>query len=308
MRGPIFYAAESAFSSQYRDLAVRKYARDEDWLRKHKNFSADEGNRTVGAINESLNENLLATLKTLKSTPLDQWTFLGGFTFTADDIAKKSGLPLRTVEAVLAAFQFPDDGNPTFTSLHDFNAANAYPIIKGDGDKYLLFLPVGLAEALYDTPFYWMSADASYVDTAMKHRGLFTEEFTAERLRRVFGAENIFCNVDIWETKARKKKLGEIDTLVLFADRAIVAQAKSKKLTLLARKGNDLQLQTDFRGAVQDSCDQALSCSSLLLDGKAFFTDSVGNELPIPTIKHIHPLCVVSDHYPALSFQSTTLS
>jgi len=106
----------------------------------------------------------------------------------------------------------------------------------------------------------------------------------------------------------RKKKLGEIDTLVLFADRAIVAQAKSKKLTLLARKGNDLQLQTDFRGAVQDSCDQALSCSSLLLDGKAFFTDSVGNELPIPTIKHIHPLCVVSDHYPALSFQSTTLS
>ena len=102
-------------------------------------------------------------------------------------------MPLRTVEAVLAAFQFPDDGNPTFTSLHDFNAANAYPIIKGDGDKYLLFLPVGLAEALYDTPFYWMSADASYVDTAMKHRGLFTEEFTAERLRRVFGAENIIA-------------------------------------------------------------------------------------------------------------------
>src|SRR5262249_38446169 len=33
MREPIFYGAESAFSFQYRDLAAKKYARDEDWLK-----------------------------------------------------------------------------------------------------------------------------------------------------------------------------------------------------------------------------------------------------------------------------------
>jgi hypothetical protein len=40
-------------------------------------------------------------------------------------------------------------------------------------------------------------------------------------------------------------------------DIAIVLQAKSKKLTLPARKGNDLQLQADFKAAVQDGVDQA---------------------------------------------------
>ena len=139
----------------------------------------------------------------------------------------------------------------------------------------------------------------------MNHRGLFREEFTAERLERVFGATKVFRNVDIWDTKARKNKLGEIDTLVLIADHAIVVQAKSKKLTLAARKGNDLQLQTDFKGAVQDACDQAFACSQHLLTGTAVFADAAGKEISIANpIKRIHPVCVVSDHYPALSFQA----
>ena len=40
---------------------------------------------------------------------------------------------------------------------------------------------------------------------------------------------------------------GEIDVLVLFANRAIVLQAKSKKLTLESRKGNDLAIKKDFK-------------------------------------------------------------
>jgi hypothetical protein len=36
------------------------------------------------------------------------------------------------------------------------------------------------------------------------------------------------------------------------------------------------------------------------------FADSRGNEIPISTpIKHIHPVCVVSDHYPALRLQAS---
>ena len=223
----------------------------------------------------------------------------------AGDIATKCGLSVETVKAVIAAFSFPDDGNPAFTSLHAFNSANAYPIVSGEGDAHILFLYTSLTEALYETPFYWMGADKSYEATAMKNRGLFTEEFTAERLEFVFGADKVFRNVDLWDSKARKNKLGEIDTLVLVADRAIVVQAKSKKLTLEARKGNDLQLQTDFKAAIQDACDQAYTCSHHLLGGAAIFTDAAGKEIPITNpIKHIHPICVVSDHYPALSPQA----
>jgi hypothetical protein len=150
-----------------------------------------------------------------------------------------------------------------------------------------------------------MVADKAYLEAAMKNRGLFTEEFVADRLERVFGADKVFRNVNIWDTKVRKKKLGEIDTLILIADRALVFQEKSKKLTLEARKGNDLQLQTDFKAAVQDAYDQAFECGQHLISGVAVFTDVAGKEISIPRpIKHIHPVCVVSDHYPALSFQA----
>ncbi len=87
MREPIFYGAESAYSSQYCDLAVRKYARDKDWLERHKEFSAEEGKQVVTAINAFLNEKLRATLKGLKGKPPEQWTVLSGFAFSAKDIA-----------------------------------------------------------------------------------------------------------------------------------------------------------------------------------------------------------------------------
>ena len=98
----------------------------------------------------------------------------------------------------------------------------------------------------------------------------FAEEFAAERLERVFGPDKVFRNVDIWKSKGAK--FGEVDTLVLFANRAIVVQTKSKKLTLAARQGNDLQLKGDFKKAVQDACDQAYLCSEQLLGAPSLVT------------------------------------
>jgi hypothetical protein len=268
LRESIFYGPESAYPFQYRDLSLLKYDRDKEWLKNNKGFSPDEARKVVATICDFLNENLLKTLKDLTGSPPEQRTILGGFEFTATDIATKSGLPAATVDVVLAAFCFSDNGNPTFTALHEFNAANAFPILKGEDGKYIVFLYASLTEALYETPFYWMGADKAYESTAMTNRGLFTEAFTAERLERVFGTDHVFRNVDIWETNARKKKIGEIDALVLFGDRAIVVQAKSKKLTLAARKGNDPQLRADFKGAVQDACDQAILCSEHLPPGR----------------------------------------
>jgi hypothetical protein len=304
LREPIFYGAESAYPSQYRDLSVLKYGRDDAWLTANKGFPVEEAKKVVTAVSDFLSENLLKSLKSLPGLPPEQWTVLGGFEFTAADIVTKTGLRVEKVDAVLTAFCFPDEGNPTFTALHEFNAANAFPILKEGDDKYILFLYASLAEALYETPFYWMGADKAYEATAMANRGLFAEEFTADRLAKVFGNTNVLRNVDIWETKARKKKVSEIDTLVLFGDRAIALQAKSKKLTIAARKGNDLQMQADFKGAVQDACDQAMLCSENLIDKTATFTDAHENEISIPSLKQVYPVCVVTDHYPALSFQA----
>ncbi len=303
MREPIFYSAESAYSFQYRDLALQKYSRDNDWLEREKGFSIADGNRLVVAILDFLQEKLPAGIGRLRHVPRSEWTLIDCFTFTCSDIVTNSGLTKPVVENFLNAFSYPNDGNPTFTSLHEFNSTNAYPIIKTGGEKYILFQYVSLTEALYDTPFYWMAADKEYEPVAMANRGKFAEEFATDRLRHVFGSKNVFHNIDVWGSK--RKKISEIDTLVIFANRAIVIQAKSKKLTLAARKGNDLQLRSDFKNAVQDACDQAFICSEQISLASSRFTDADGEEIRIPqSIDEVFPICLVADHFPALSFQA----
>ena len=51
--------------------------------------------------------------------------------------------------------------NTTFTSLHAFNAAYAYPVIRTGPDDFIIFQYYGISEAIYETPFYWMCADES---------------------------------------------------------------------------------------------------------------------------------------------------
>jgi hypothetical protein len=301
MREPIFYGPESAYSFQYRDLAAERYALDESWLRQNKGFSIDEARRIVSAILSFLHEKLPAVLQAMKDQPIESWSAFEGFAFTVADIANICKMSHDLVNKVLSAFSFADDGNPTFTALHEFNATNAYPLLKRSATDYILFQYVSLTEAIYDTPFYWMVSDKAYQQVAMTHRGAFTEKLAADRLERVFGPDRVFRNVHI--THSKGSELGEIDVLVLFGTCAIVVQAKSKKLTLNARKGNDLQLQGDFKAAVQDACDQACGCSRYvstepLIDGR---------RRPVKVskpIKRIYPICVVADHYPALSFQA----
>jgi hypothetical protein len=157
-------------------------------------------------------------------------SLLPGFSFTVDELSQFSSIAAPVVENVLVAFTIPPgEKNHSFRSLHDFNIANAMPLLRTDAKSYLLFQEYSIAEALYDSPFYWMCGDDAYRSTAMLHRGRFTEDFSRERLERVFGKDNVHANVDIYESKG--KKVGEIDVLVIFGNRAIVLQAKSKKLT-----------------------------------------------------------------------------
>lgn len=303
MREPIFYGSESAFSWQYRDLAEKKYAGDDEWLKGNKGFTIGDARRIVNAIGDFLNSKLRSTLRGLKDLPREEWSALKGFQFSPEDIVAESNLPNEAVVNFLDAFCFANDGNPTFTSLHEFNATNAFPILKIVDGTYALFQYNSLAEALYETPFYWMGADKTYAQVAMSNRGKFAEVFAAERLGHVFGPQNVHRNVTIWASKG--KALAEIDVLVLFGNCAAVCQTKSKKLTIESRKGNDLQLQNDFKSAVQDACDQAIVCAEQLQSGALTFEDASGAKITIPKqISKIFPICIVSDHYPALSFQA----
>jgi hypothetical protein len=304
LREPIFYGGESAYSFQYRDFSPVKYANDDPWLIANKGFSINDARNVVRAVSRLQDEKAISVMRAMRGTPQETWTFLPGNAFSAQEVADYGHIDPAIVDRVLSAFAVPPGAyNEQFKSLHDFNITNASPLIRMPDGSHLLFHIYSLVEALYEAPFYWMGADKAYVSTAMQNRGDFTEQFAVERLRQVFGAKNVLANIDIYE--AKDTKLAEIDVLVLFGNRALVLQAKSKRLTLEARRGNDLKIEDDFKKSIQDSSDQAYRCAKLIEDGKYSLKDAAGNAVTLPaSLNRIYVICLISDHYPALSFQA----
>jgi hypothetical protein len=231
LREPIFYGGESAYSFQYRDFSPAKYANDDPWLIANKGFSIQDAHNVVFAISCLQDEKAVNVLRAMRGRPPESWTFLPAHEFSMEEVADRSHIDPAIVDKVLSAFVVPaGEHNEQFNVLHDFNIANASPLIRTPDDTYLLFHIYSLVEALYEAPFYWMAADEAYVSTAMQNRGLFTEQFARERLRHVFGTENVIANIDIYESNGNKA--AEVDVLVLFGNRALTLPPRNVSLAV----------------------------------------------------------------------------
>ena len=305
LREPIFYGGESAYAFQYHDFAVPKYRRDNQWLLANKGFLIEEARQVVLSIQEELRSHGAFVLKKMASLPPEQRTLLPCILIDINAVERRSGLPKKSVQSIFNCFSVQDvNANARFQKLHDFNVANATPLVPTiDGRHFILFNFNSLAEALYVGPYYWMMTDPDYCDAASINRGKFAEEFACERLGTVFGPPRVYSNVTI--SRERGHVLGEIDILVIYSNRALVIQVKSKQLTLESRRGNDNQIRKDFKGSTQDSYDQAESCAKLLLNSSKYrFADAHSRTVSLPaTLAEVYPMCVVSDHYPALNSQ-----
>ena len=304
LREPIFYSGESAYGFQYRALAIRKYAADNPWLLANKGFEIEDAVAIARTLGDILSERQMTLSKTMVELPPDEWTVLPGSVFSADDVQARCAIERARIEAVLATFTLPrGDQNARFTALHEFNATNVMPLLHWGDGQFLLLQHYSLLEAIYESPIFWMMGDKAYAPTAARHRGVFTETFAAECLEKVFGRGRVFRNIDIYGPD--RNRVGEIDALAVYGRRAILVQAKSKRLTIEARKGNDLQLKDDFMEAVQKAADQAVVCATALLESSFKLKTAEGDELDLPrNFDVIQPLCIVSDHYPALAFQA----
>ena len=301
LREAIFYGGESAYPFQYRDFAFSKYHHDSTWLRKNRGIRLETCRSICRGIVDILNDRAVKTQNEFSS---ETSTLLPGFMFSCDEISRNVDQPVDEIRAFVEAFCLPEDErNSAFTSMNAFNAAYAYPIVRHESDAFILLQQYGLSEALYEAPFYWMCEDESYRSTALSHRGEFAETLSAERLSTVFGPHRVFKNVEIFRSKG--KILGEVDVLAIFGDRIVVVQAKSKRLTLEARKGNDGALRDDFKSAVQDAVDQSYRCAELLCDKTVTLRCRDGRHVELRTApRTIFPVAIVSDHYPALAFQA----
>lgn len=300
LREPIFYSGEAAYIFQYLDLATRKYAADSQWLQESRGFTINHATRVAKAV-EGVHSDRFGSIR--EQHP-DEWIMLPLFAFTVDEIAAKANLANDIVELVLAAFELPStDRNEGFNALHDFNTVTAMPLLRTPNGEFLSLQTYSLAEAIYEAPHHWMYQDEAYRPTLSKNRGDFTENFVAERLGLVFGKDRVHLNVDIFKTKAAK--VSDVDVLVVWGNRAIIVQAKSKRLTLESRKGNDQVIRSDFKKAVQVAYDQGTACAKSLIERDCRLVAADGREVVLPDdIKEIYIFCVISDHYPALSFQA----
>ncbi len=271
MREPIFYGTESAYTFQYRDLASEKYGADDEWMLKNKGFTSGQARvvaKTMCTLMDEKGTRLLVESRIAKASPA---TWLPAFEFSLDEVTFHSGVAKEVVDAFFRAFTFSGD-NAGFKEAGDFNEVAARPLLPTGRGTVLLFLHYAILEALYESPFFWMWDDKAYRPTAAKHRG--------------------------------KDVVGETDVLVIYGDRLIIVQAKAKKLTIAARKGNDSQLKADFAAAIQDSYDQGWTCANEILAGGCRLVEDGGNEVTLPqSVKEVFLVSLVSEHYPALAFQ-----
>lgn len=196
--------------------------------------------------------------------------------------------------------------NENFKTIGDFNIINSRPIIQLPDGKW--FLPVFylLAEAVYESPYYWMCEDDEYKSKALHNRGKVGEEIVSDLLRPVFGSDNVFPSVKIKKTK--EKTVTDIDVLCLLGNKALCVQVKSKKMTIAARRGEVDALVRDFKGAFQNAYEQGLTCRDYLKSKECIFLDENGNKLTFPEyINDVYILCVTTENYPAIPYCSFVL-
>ena len=295
---PIFYGSEGADAYQFHRLAELRYQNDHQWIENHLGTSVSSVIASIERIRELVDERLSSL------QPSDSFAGLCKqlmeiFLFEPRDL---TDVDEQRARAFFAAFSCcPGKVNKDLHSIGAYNSIHSHPILKLDNGKYFIPLTFYLSRSLYESPFYWMRQDNEYKDIADENRGHATEEIAHVFLGAAFGESNIYRNIKV---RKNGKDETDIDLLVLYQDRAIVVQAKSKKLTIGSRMGNSTNLEVDFHKAVQEAYDQAVLSTRALADTRYELFDSNGDPFRIEAApKESHIICVTGDHFPALAVQ-----
>ena len=292
---PIFYGGEGAYGFQFLEMASKKYAADEQWIQEHKGV----GIEAFVQMAMDLEQLTLERVRNIgHGIALDEEckAVLSAMTFCLEDLPTTSR---QSLEHFLAAFSFtPGDVNPELNTTANYNATLSHPVMALGGGQYCIPIFPNLPKAIYESPYYWMIEDDEYRDTAMSNRGDATESVTFDLLEPIFGRSMVYKGVKIRKGKA---DITDIDVLAVSGNKAVIAQCKSKRLTIDARRGDGIALSNDFTKAVQDAYDQAISARRALIDGGYSLIDANGATITLPdNVDEAYILCVTGDYYPAV--------
>ena len=307
VREAIFYSGDAVYDSQYQDLGYFKYRADNDWFVHNKGFSIEHAHEIIEILFQFHHFKIHQVAENKQIS-------LNEFIYSEDEIIEflklcKSELTINEIMLFISAFSFNLDNLidlNAFQKFDDFNSFIASPFIALPNNKFLLLDFFHLSQAFYETPFFWLSNDNEYKSIASKHRGDFAENFTYEIVSEIFGKENTWKNIDLYginnQNQAKKDKIGEIDILVNVSGYVLLFQAKAKKLTLESRKGNIPKISDDFAKSIQHAYNQAFECGEILLSNE--YIAKVDEQIiQLPKIDFCFPICILSEHFPALTAQ-----
>ena len=300
-RETLLYSGDTAYHFQFLHFAKERYRNDSSWFKKAHAPSPREIHRILASV-VRVQQNKARRSLTIEAARSPAVS-LEVLTFTVEDVSGDCEMDPCTVRRALNLFALPPDVTPyDFLRIDDFNPIAAWPLLSRRKDTFVLFQFYTLMESFYVSPAYWMRDDRAYASTASTNRGDSAESIARDALTPVFGAKRVYPNVEIYKGRNR---VGEIDLLVVYADRVILVQAKAKGLTLAARRGDNVQIRSDFQKAIQDSNDQAHRCAVAILDPSTRVLTATGDPLEFRwPVGQIYPVCVVAEHYPALSLQT----
>jgi len=205
------------------------------------------------------------------------------------------------------SFSQKENLNQQFQAVGNFNLINSKPIIQIDDERYIVPSSFLVFEAVYESPFYWMWKEDKYYRNQLSiNRGKVGEEIAFDYLSKVFGKNRTFKAVKIITKEGQD--VTDIDVLCLLGSKALCVQVKSKKLTELARMGNDDQLKKDFQGAVQDAYNQGLISRKKILQRSANFFNESGQKINLSEdIDEVFIMGITTENYPSLTHQAYIL-
>jgi hypothetical protein len=302
---PLFYSGSEAYYFQFGELAVQRYSEDKNWLKEKKKVHIAKLLDIAASLLSLQESKFRAMLGQLADYINDTETvcdkFLDIFCFSRQDLSQYSE---EEIDSFLNVFSAPPASlNASFESPLAFNALESRPIIALHDDNYFLPISIGLFQSIYESPFYWMLEDDAYRETSFQHRGEATEEIAYKILRGVFGSQT-YKRVKLYNKKG--ELLTDIDVLAIQGNKALIMQAKSKKMTETAKTGNQNKIEEDFKKAVQDSYEQAKVCRDGLLDPENYLLSEEGEAITLAyPITEAYLACVTSDVYPALTHQAS---
>lgn len=297
-----FYSSTAGYDRQYIKILVQKYNDDADWLLSNKGIILAELPKFFLNIIRTVNTRL--ALNRSSRNHITAKDKVGSFTLSKKELAAG----LKSGEAIINALTLLLDGsqNQSYNDIADFNLFVEKPIIRLGEDAYFIASPYHVGEALYEAPYYWMYADDAYRAIAAANRGKAAENLVYKNVVKLFGHENVFRNVNIKASRA--KTVTDIDVIAYGEESAIIFQIKSKKLTLLSRKGDLDAIKSDFKSAVRVAKTQADQCIEALNHPDNYVFEMEGIEsFPNKAVERYETAIVLLDQYPAISHQTHIL-